>query len=96
MPMKKNDVVYGPTLLISMGLIAGLVSFSGCTAPLLPSGDDGGRNCYLGMVSAKDVPTIRLWAPKAEPGDLLVSQSCDEMQTEELLNDIRRMTHEKP
>lgn len=96
MPPMKKISVYTPTLLISMGLIAGLVSFSGCTAPLLPSAADDGRNCYLGVVSAKDLPMIRVWAPKAEPGDLLVSQSCDEMQTEELLNDIRRMTHEKP
>lgn len=50
----------------------------------------------MGVVPAADLSAVRQWAPQAQAGDLLISRACDEATTERLLNDIRRMTHERP
>jgi hypothetical protein len=75
-------------------LIFGTVSLNGCTVKLPPNGADG-RPCYLGIVTEATLSITRQLASDAKVGDLLISRQCDDSQTEEILNDVRRMSHEK-
>ena len=91
---KKNGEPWGKCLLTWLLLIAVIGSCAACTRKLRPSEDDG-RGCYLGVVAQEHLGTVRLWAPDAKHGDLLLSRHCDDRNTEQLLNDMRRMTHER-
>ena len=93
MPRQKNKLRW--IVGISLGLIIGVGSLSACTVRLPPNAADG-RPCYLGIVTEASVAAVRQWASDAKVGDLLIARSCDDSQTEETLNDVRRMTHEKP
>lgn len=90
---RKNGPPSPRLLLIWLLLIGVIGSFVACTTKLPPSEDDG-RGCYLGVVTQEHLTTIRAWASDAKNGDLLISRQCDDRNTEQLLNDIRRMTHE--
>jgi hypothetical protein len=95
MRQKKNGKPWMHTLLTWTLLIGGIASLLGCTGRLPPKGDDD-RACYLGVVTPETLATVQAWVPLAKPGDLLVSRACDDSQTEQTLNEIRRMTREQP
>ena len=77
-----------------IGLIGGMVSLLGCATPLPPK-EDNTRSCYIGLVKQEDLLYVQTWAKQAQVGDLLVSRSCDNQNTEQKLNDIRRLSHER-
>lgn len=93
MRQKKNEKRWMRILLTLLLLIGGAVNLSGCGGRLPPKGEDD-RACYLGIVTPETLATVQAWVPVAKSGDLLVSRACDDSQTEQTLNEIRRMTHE--
>ena len=95
MQQKKSRKPWMRILLTWTLLIVGIANFSGCSGRLPPKGEDD-RACYLGIVTPETLATVQAWVPLAKSGDLLVSRACDDSQTEQTLNEIRRMTREKP
>lgn len=96
MPLhKQNGKRWGRILLTSMLLIGLIANSSACTKRLQPNADDG-RGCYLFVVQPETLAAVQVLVPAAKNGDLLISRACDDANTELILNDIRRMTHEHP
>lgn len=73
-----------------LGLLFSLALSACAPKPMLV--DTLGRTCYLGIVGVQDIDTVKVWAPKVLPGDVLIARECDEMNTEVILNEIRRDT----
>ena len=69
--------------------MVGILCCAACTPKPPPVVNDG-RACYLGAVPPAHVESVKVWAPFAQAGDLLMSPSCDAETTELILNDIRR------
>lgn len=68
------------------------VSLPGCTTKPEPKTSDDDRGCYVGLVpEAASLVWVWQWAPKARPGDVLITRACLDQQHEAAMNDVRRM-----
>lgn len=75
-----------PLLMLSMLMSAG------CARKLPPSIPADDRGCYVGVVpdDATQVSAIKVWAPRAQAGDLVITPACDQAREDELTNWAKR------